>query len=260
MKFEKKRLNSAKLALNKRPLPNVLDSAKLITLFDAIDDPTIMMACFTSFVCGLRISEVCNLKIADINLEERQIKIVNGKFNRDRLVKIVDDRYLPLFKKWLRLRGGREYFLPSLHRNNKHMSAQALSARFVIYLEKAGLRLPLYKSTNNKQRHMYTFHTLRHTFCTYLMKKGMKPQHVQKLMGHSDIQITMRYTHIIDTDIDDEVNRLFNNKTENKMDTHSQTYTNTPLNALELLKVKLVNGEIGEEEYLRKITLLNANY
>ncbi|RLE38009.1 hypothetical protein DRJ17_05275 [Candidatus Woesearchaeota archaeon] len=65
--------NYARPNANKRSLPNVFNKKQLIKLFEEIDDTTVFMGCMIALFCGLRISEVCNLKKQDIDLETEKV-------------------------------------------------------------------------------------------------------------------------------------------------------------------------------------------
>ena len=64
---------------NKNKLPDILTKDELIKLFESMFRPKCTIACFVALMCGLRVREVCNLQISDINLERRIIKIRDSK-------------------------------------------------------------------------------------------------------------------------------------------------------------------------------------
>jgi integrase/recombinase XerD len=71
--------NYGKPNATKRTLPNVLNKKQLIALFENIDDGSVFMGCLMALFCGLRISEVCNLKKQDIDLESEKVYVRQGK-------------------------------------------------------------------------------------------------------------------------------------------------------------------------------------
>ena len=134
---------------------------------------------------GLRVSEVANLKIGDINFEKSEIKIL-GKGNKQRVVifnnkskeKII--KYLKNDKRLISLNTGALF-------QNKYK--QSLSPRSIQRLLKKYLN---FSGINSK----YSTHTLRHTFATHLLEGGADIKVIQQLLGHSSPETTKIYTHL----------------------------------------------------------------
>lgn len=146
---------------------------------------------------GLRLSEIQNLKWHDINLTTGQLKVVQGKGAKDRILYVGDDMLEDLkawrerqFKEW----GETEYVFTT--RNLKQWDAKAARKMLSIYTEKAGI-----------DKHI-TPHTLRHTFATDLLRETKNIRLVQKALGHADISTTMIYTHIVDEELEDAMKKL----------------------------------------------------
>jgi len=106
---------------NKSKLPDIFTKEELIKLFEAMFRPKCVIACFVALMCGLRVREVCNLQISDMNLERRIIKIRDsknpnrkkqGNYGKDRIVPIPEIAISPI-KKWLDVVEGGKWFLPS---------------------------------------------------------------------------------------------------------------------------------------------------
>ena len=134
---------------------------------------------------GLRVSEIANLKIGDINFEKSEIKIL-GKGNKQRVVifnnkskeKII--KYLKNDKRLISLNTGALF-------QNKFK--QSLSPRSIQRLLKKYLN---FSGINSK----YSTHTLRHTFATHLLEGGADIKVIQQLLGHSSPETTKIYTHL----------------------------------------------------------------
>ena len=134
---------------------------------------------------GLRVSEIANLKMGDINFEKSEIKIL-GKGNKQRVVifnnkskeKII--KYLKNDKRLISLRKGALF-------QNKFK--EALSPRSIQRLLKKYLN---FSGINSK----YSTHTLRHTFATHLLEGGADIKVIQQLLGHSSPETTKIYTHV----------------------------------------------------------------
>jgi len=125
---------------------------------------------------GLRISEVVKLKHADIDLKNRYVAVRVGKFDKDRIVPInqTASRFMTAY-------GGSkksEYFF--------NLSAGTVNYRFRQYLKKLGL---------HKQGR--AVHAIRHTCATHLLENGANVRYVQELLGHEDIETTVKYTHTL---------------------------------------------------------------
>jgi len=134
---------------------------------------------------GLRVSEVANLKLKDINLEKSEMKIL-GKGNKERIVifnnkskeKII--RYLKNDKRYISIK------TEALFQNK---FKEALSTRSIQRILKKYLN---FSGINSK----YSTHTLRHTFATHLLEGGADIKVIQQLMGHSSPETTKIYTHV----------------------------------------------------------------
>jgi integrase/recombinase XerD len=139
------------------------------------------------YATGVRVSELINLKMSQINLNQGVIRIV-GKGDRERLIPIGDEA-----QDWLRdfIDGARieilferqtEYLFPT--RRGDRMTRQAFWHIIKRYGKKAGVKKKL------------SPHTVRHAFATHLLNNGADLRVVQMLLGHSDISTTQIYTHV----------------------------------------------------------------
>jgi integrase/recombinase XerD len=137
------------------------------------------------FATGMRISELCNLKIADIDLKTGIIKIF-GKGSKERIIQICNPDIKYLLKKYRKLCDSQTnkdgcFFL---NRLNHPVSTQSVRLMLHQYVSKAGI------SKN------VTPHTYRHTFATLLLEENVDVRYIQNMMGHSSITTTQIYTHI----------------------------------------------------------------
>ena len=151
----------------------------------------------TLFSCGLRVSELCNLKFSDIYADEGFVK-VEGKGNKQRLVPISRAalKEISLWnedRKHIDIRQGHEdYVFISFRRK------QQLTRIMVFYIirdlvEKAGIRKTV------------SPHTLRHSFATCLLEGGANLRAIQAMLGHESISTTQIYTHIDTTHLREEI-------------------------------------------------------
>ena len=140
----------------------------------------------TIYGLGLRISECCNMKLSQINLETDFVKIL-GKGNKERLIPIpkrtADTMKLYYFRvrpKWLKS-SNNNFFI---FKNGK-----SIYPRYVQNMLKSTVAL-----TNIKKE--ITPHKLRHSYATHLLQGGADLRSIQELLGHSDISTTEVYTHV----------------------------------------------------------------
>ena len=135
---------------------------------------------------GLRISELLNIKMSDINLEEQTIRIYESMKTGSGLVVYFSNDAAAALYDWLLVR---DYWKESLFygRGQQSMSYCAARKVFVKYIGKAGL--------SGKG---YTLHCLRHTFATNLLNAGMPIDVLRDLLGHSNLQQTQHYAKLSD--------------------------------------------------------------
>ena len=139
------------------------------------------------YATGVRVSELVNLKMNQINLNQGVIRII-GKGDRERLVPLGEEaqswlkRYLSECRGEILLHRQTNYLFPT--RRGDHMTRQAFWQLIKRYSVKAGITKRL------------SPHTVRHAFATHLLNNGADLRVVQLLLGHSDVSTTQIYTHI----------------------------------------------------------------
>lgn len=137
------------------------------------------------FSTGIRVSELCNIKIDDIDLNAKTLKII-GKGSKERILYIGNENVLNVLKQYKILCQDRimesGYFF--INKCNKKLSEQAVR-NFLIRIEN--------QITGNVH---ITPHMFRHTFATLLLEKDVDIRYIQKILGHSSITITQIYTHV----------------------------------------------------------------
>ena len=136
------------------------------------------------FSTGIRISELCNIKVADINFNEKTLKIF-GKGSKERILYIGNETVVEFCKKYKQLNENvdeNDYFF--LNRFGKQISDQ--SVRILLKNIESELKL-----TEHITPHMF-----RHTFATTLLEKDVDISYIQSILGHSSISTTQIYTHV----------------------------------------------------------------
>lgn len=175
----------------KKSLPKVLSEEEVSTLLD-IDlnddfdyrNKAMLELMYSS---GLRVSELINLKVNDIDLKNDCVRIF-GKGSKERIIPLSEyaldalDGYIYNHRKELFKHGENDYLFLNNHGNN--MTRQG----FFKILKKIA------KDKNIKTD--FSPHSLRHSFATHLLKHGADLRSIQELLGHSDISSTQIYTHV----------------------------------------------------------------
>ena len=135
---------------------------------------------------GMRIGELLNITINDINLKERKIMIHEGLKNRRGRVVYFSDDAGDALKIWLKEKKTTTEIVFYGHKG-KPLSYPAARMVFVKYLKQAGL-----------PDKGYTLHCLRHTYATELLNAGMRLECLETLMGHTSLEVTRRYARLTD--------------------------------------------------------------
>lgn len=163
-----------------KQLPTVLTIEEVKKLIQATTNSKHNLIIKLLYGCGLRVSEITNLKKQDFDFGEELIFIRQAKGKKDRVVRLPQSmkEELMAFAKF----NQDEYFFPS-NRGGK-LSTATIQKIIQKSTKKAGI---------NKRTHP---HTLRHSHATHLLEQGIDLRIIQKLLGHSDIKTTQIYIHI----------------------------------------------------------------
>lgn len=148
------------------------------------------------FSCGLRVSELVNLKLSDIFEEEKFIRVL-GKGSKERLVPISPQalkelHYWYLDRNLMNIKTGEEDYV-FLNRRGAHLTRTMI----LIMIKQTALDAGIQKTISP--------HTLRHSFATALLKGGADLRAIQAMLGHEDIGTTEIYTHIETSDLRDAI-------------------------------------------------------
>ena len=142
-----------------------------------------------AYGCGLRVSEVINLKAANIDSDRMMVRIEHGKGDKDRYT-ILSPRLLDELRSYWRVYHPEPKGWLFPNRSTKERLSRATPQLvFKEAKKKAGIRKKV------------TFHSLRHGFATNLLEAGVDIRTIQILMGHSSITSTAKYLHIARKDL-----------------------------------------------------------
>ncbi len=163
-------------------LPRILSQKEVLRMIEVTENVKHRNILYAIYSSGLRLSELINLKIEDINYDRRQIIIREGKGKKDRAVMLSKHlaevlrtyfhKYKPVTYLFESYQGGKQYSTTSIRKVVKAAAKKAQVTQKV------------------------TPHVLRHCFATHLHDRGISIASIQELLGHKNIKTTMIYTHI----------------------------------------------------------------
>ena len=187
-----KLINKKQLPMRKKKktLYKVLTKEELSTFFNGCDNfkyKTIFMLVYGS---GLRIGEVANLRVEDIDSKNMRIFVRAGKGNKERYTILPKQSLEMLREYWRKYRQHKRRGRIFLSESGKAITVGVIREHFRKYRKKAKI--------NEKA----TLHTLRHNFATDLIERGATLIQVKELMGHSNIRSTMEYVHVANVKLD----------------------------------------------------------
>ncbi|MDD3487553.1 MAG: tyrosine-type recombinase/integrase [Candidatus Moranbacteria bacterium] len=164
-----------------KKLPVVLSRSEIEKIIYSIKNKKHRFLIALSYGAGLRVSEVVNLKIRDINFDELTIHLKNAKGKKDQIT-VFPEKMKADLRELAVLRHGNENIFES-ERGGKLTERTAQ-----MVFEKALKRAKIAKDA--------TFHSLRHSFATHLLENGVDVRYVQELLGHQNIRTTQLYTKV----------------------------------------------------------------
>ena len=181
-----------------KKLPNTLSEEDINKLLDIklIDNYSYRNKAMLElmYATGLRVSELVNLKVYDVNLEEAIVKTM-GKGSKERIIPIGDYAlsalkiYINDYRSSLFKREVNDYLF--LNNHGMKMTRQG----FFKIIKKLASEQGIKKD--------FSPHTLRHSFATHLLSHGADLRIIQELLGHSDVSTTQIYTHVSNEELED---------------------------------------------------------
>ena len=170
----------------KKSLPNVLNYDEINKLLDFkeldnINDYRDRLIFEMLYSTGLRVSELSNIKLKDIDMKEKSIKVL-GKGNKERYV-YYSNHASHALKEYLDIRNAKSEYL-FINSKDERLSRQSIEDIVNKRIKKISLM------------HHISPHTLRHTFATDMLKNGADIRVVQELLGHKKLSTTEIYTHL----------------------------------------------------------------
>lgn len=166
-----------------KQLPDVLTKEELTKLLSSLDNKKSKLMISLMYACGMRVSELVNLKIKNLNFDEKIGYIKKAKGRKDRIFNIPESLSKELKKYVEQHKSGSEYLF-SNPTNGERLSTRNIQKIVQTATKKAGIQKDVHP------------HTLRHSFATHLLENGVDIRKIQELLGHADLSTTQIYTHI----------------------------------------------------------------
>ncbi len=170
-------------------LPNVLTKEEVKTLFEVTTDVRDKLILELLYSSGLRVSELCSLKLDSCNFEENTAKVIGGKGNKDRIV-MLSKNWIEDYKKYrakYAKKHSSEYVFAKL--NGKSFSSDTIQKIVKDSAKLAHLQKDI------------SPHSLRHSYATHMLEQGENLRTIQTLLGHASIATTQIYTKISTEDL-----------------------------------------------------------
>lgn len=164
-------------------LPKTLSVQEIKRLFEATENPKHLLMLKLCYGMGLRVSEIVNLKVSDINSGRMQVLVSRGKGKKDRYVNLPESALTSL----------REYY--KAYKPKEFLFEGQYGGPYARRSAQAVFKQAMRRAKINKN---IGIHGLRHSYATHLLEMGTDISLIQKLLGHHNIKTTLIYTHVSD--------------------------------------------------------------
>ena len=165
-----------------RKLPTVLTKKEVRKLLNIIENKKTKLMMAMLYACGFRVSELVNLKLEDLDLDEKIGHVRQGKGKKDRMFNISAFLFKPLKKQ-----------IEQQKQNNHEFLFTGPKGKLTDRNIQKLLKKATEKAEIKKNVHP---HTLRHSFATHLLENGTDIRYIQELLGHADLSTTQLYAHV----------------------------------------------------------------
>ena len=169
-------------------LPVVLSVQEVRQLLPLVENSKARMCLRLIYACGLRLTEGTQLQVADIDPQRMLVRVRQGKGGKDRLVPLAP-RVLALLREYWQRQRPRPWVFPARHRAGP-LSPTSLQKTFKAVVRQSGIPKDA------------SVHTLRHSYATHLLERGVPLRVIQELLGHQSPSTTARYTHLTPPTLD----------------------------------------------------------
>jgi site-specific recombinase XerD len=195
-----------------RILPRVLSQEEVMVVLKNARNLKHLIIMSLLYSSGLRVGELINLKVADINFDRKQIHIRRAKGKKDRYVGL-SNYLVPSLLQYI------ENYQPDTYLINGQGSLQYTASSIRKLIKRAAMQAGINKRVNP--------HMLRHSYATHMLENGVDIRHIQELLGHRKPETTMIYTHVSTkqlTDISSPLDMLIEKMGKDKRNDDGQKF------------------------------------
>jgi site-specific recombinase XerD len=164
-------------------LPQILAREEVARLIELTPNPKHRALLMTTYGAGLRVSELCQLKVSDIDSARMTIRVEQGKGAKDRYT-LLSPRLLRELRRYWALHRPKQWLFSAAREPDRPISTTTAQKIFYAAKRRAGIGKDC------------GIHGLRHAFATHLLEAGVDIHTIQRLMGHGHISSTLRYFHL----------------------------------------------------------------
>ncbi len=169
-----------------KKLPIVLSKQEINRILDVVKNKKHHCIISLLYGTGIRLSEVQNIRMKDIDLDRGMLHVFQGKGKKDRMV-MIPKKLIAIFQGQQKLKNANDYLFTS-NRGGK-MNKRSIQKIVSNNAKKADIQ----KNVSP--------HTLRHSFATHMLENGTDIRFIQELLGHARLETTQIYTHVAQSDL-----------------------------------------------------------
>lgn len=177
-------IGSIRRPMKEKKLPDVLNEEEVMRIFNAVSNLKHRSMLMLAYASGLRVSELVQLRIEDIDGQRNLIHIRDAKGRKDRYTIFPQSLRAQLATYWKTYKLDTKGWLFPGDNLDKHLAARSIQAVLTRAIRASGITKPV------------SMHSLRHSFATHLLEHGTDLRYIQALLGHQSVRTTEVYTHV----------------------------------------------------------------
>jgi integrase/recombinase XerD len=181
------------------PIPTVLAREEVATLLASVKEHRFCMLFALIYHCGLRLGEACRLEVSHLDRKRGVLRVINGKGGKNREVPVAPEMFKVLGW-WWKQHCNLRFLFPGVGRGWKEKygcrataqrkAQQPMSEASVQQAMKAAIL------TSRLKKAGICCHALRHSYATHMLEEGVSVRQLQRYLGHSSIEVTVKYLHL----------------------------------------------------------------